>query len=72
MTETRKLILQNTLEDELKTHFRLISQDRFEEAREKAFVELAQDPELFSHLSRRHKELKHQKRLKKGKHYASL
>ncbi len=36
----------------------------------KAFVELAQDPELFGHLSRRHKELKHKKRLKKGKHYA--
>ena len=40
VTETRKLILQNTLEDELKTHFRLISQDRFEEAQEKAFEEL--------------------------------
>ena len=40
VTETRKLILQNTLEDELKTHFRLISQDRFEEALEKAFEEL--------------------------------
>ena len=40
VTETRKLILQNTLEDELKTHFRLISQDRFEEAQGKAFEEL--------------------------------
>ena len=40
VTETRKLILQNTLEDELKTHFRLTSQDRFEDAREKAFDEL--------------------------------
>ena len=40
VTETRKLILQNTLEDELKTHFRLISQERFEEAQEKAFEEL--------------------------------
>ena len=40
VTETRKLILQNTLEDELKTHFRLISQDRFEETQEKAFEEL--------------------------------
>jgi len=40
VTETRKIILQNTLEDELKTHFRLISQDRFEEAQEKAFEEL--------------------------------
>ena len=40
VTETRKLILQNTLEDELKTHFRLISQEKFEEAQEKAFQEL--------------------------------
>jgi len=40
VTETRKLILQNTLEDELKTHFRLISQEKFEEAQEKAFEEL--------------------------------
>ena len=40
VTETRKLILQNTLEDELKTHFRLISQERFEEVQEKAFEEL--------------------------------
>jgi len=40
VTETRKIILQNTLEDELKTHFRLISQDKFEEAQEKAFEEL--------------------------------
>ena len=43
VTETRKLILQNTLEDELKTHFRLISQDRFEDAQEKAFEELEYD-----------------------------
>ena len=40
VTETRKLILQNTLEDELKTHFRLISQEKFEEAQEQAFQEL--------------------------------
>lgn len=40
ITETRKLILQNTLEDELKNHFRLISQERFAEAQEKAFEEL--------------------------------
>ena len=40
VTEIRKEILQNTLEDELKMHFRLISQERFEEAQEKAFEEL--------------------------------
>jgi hypothetical protein len=35
VSDTRKQILQNTLEDELKTHFRLIPQQRFEEAQEK-------------------------------------
>jgi len=40
VSDTRKKILQNTLEDELKEHFMLISQERFEEAQEKAFEEL--------------------------------
>ena len=40
VNETRKQILQNTLEDELKSYFRLISQEKFEEAQEKAFEEL--------------------------------
>ena len=40
VSDTRKQILQNTLEDELKTHFRLIPQQRFEEVREKVFEEL--------------------------------
>ena len=40
VTETRKRILQNSLEDELKEHFTIISQDLFEEAQEKAFEEL--------------------------------
>ena len=35
VSDTRKQILQNTLEDELKTHFRLIPQQRFEESQEK-------------------------------------
>jgi len=35
VSEVRKQILQNTLEDELKTHFRLIPQQRFEEVQEK-------------------------------------
>ena len=40
VSETRQQILQNSLEDELKEHFTLISQERFEEAQEKAFEEL--------------------------------
>ena len=35
VSEVRKQILQNTLEDELKTHFRLIPQQKFEEVQEK-------------------------------------
>ena len=31
VSETRQQILQNSLEDELKEHFTLISQERFEE-----------------------------------------
>ena len=40
VTETRKQILQNTLEEKLKRFFKLISQERFEEAQEQAFEEL--------------------------------
>ena len=40
VSETRQQILQNSLEDELKEHFTLISQERFEEAQEKAFDQL--------------------------------
>ena len=40
VSDTRKKILQNTLEDELKEHLMLISQERFEEEQEKAFEEL--------------------------------
>ena len=40
VSETRKKILQNSLEDELKEHFTIISQERFEEAQEKAFEQL--------------------------------
>ena len=40
VSETRQQILQNSLEDELKEHFTLIYQERFEEAQEKAFEEL--------------------------------
>ena len=40
VTKTRKLILQNTLEDELKTHFRLVPQEKYEQVLEKVFQEL--------------------------------
>ena len=40
VSETRQQILQNSLEDVLKEHFTLISQERFEEAQEKAFEQL--------------------------------
>ena len=40
VSEVRKQILQNTLEDELKSHFRLISQDKYGEVLEKVFEEL--------------------------------
>ena len=40
VSEVRKQILQNTLEDELKTHFRLIPQQKYEEVQEKVFEEL--------------------------------
>ena len=43
VSEVRKQILQNTLEDKLKSHFRLISQERFEEVQEKVFEELEYD-----------------------------
>ena len=40
VSNTRKLILQNTLEDDLKTHFRLVPQEKFEEVQEKVFEKL--------------------------------
>ena len=40
VSDTRKQILQNTLEEELKDHFKIISQERFEEVQEKVFEEL--------------------------------
>ena len=40
VSNIRRQILQNTLDDELKEHFRLIPQDRFEEVQEKVFEEL--------------------------------
>ena len=40
VSETRQQILQNSLEDELKEYFTLISQERFEEAQEEAFEQL--------------------------------
>ena len=40
VSEVRKQILQNTLEDELKSHFRLVPQEKYEEVLEKVFEEL--------------------------------
>ena len=40
VSEVRKQILLNTLEDELKTHFRLVPQQKYEEVQEKMFEEL--------------------------------
>jgi hypothetical protein len=40
VSEVRKQILQNTLEEQLKDHFMLVPQDRFEEVQEKVFEEL--------------------------------
>ena len=34
VTDTRRQILQNTLTEKLKNHFRLIPQDRYEQAQE--------------------------------------
>ena len=40
VTNTRKLILQNTLEDELKSHFRLVLKEKYQEVLEKVVEEL--------------------------------
>ena len=40
VNETRKQILQNTLEEQLKRYFKLVSQERFLKAQESAFEEL--------------------------------
>ena len=40
ISESRKQIIQNTLSQELTKYFRLVPQDKFEEAQEKAFEEL--------------------------------
>ena len=40
VSDSRKQILQNTLDDKLKEHFRLIPQDQFELVQDKVFEEL--------------------------------
>ena len=40
VSKTRSQILQNTLTEELKEHFKIISQEKFEEVRDKVFEEL--------------------------------
>ena len=39
-SDSRKQIIQNTLNQELTKYFRLVPQDKFEEAQEQAFEEL--------------------------------
>ena len=40
VSNTRKLILENTLTDELKKHFRIVPQDKYEEVKQEVFKEL--------------------------------
>jgi hypothetical protein len=40
VSEVRKQILQNTLKDELKIHFCLVPQQKYEEVQEKVFEEI--------------------------------
>jgi len=40
VTNTRKLILENTLTDELKKHFRIVPQEKYEQVLEQVFEEL--------------------------------
>ena len=40
VSNTRKLILENTLTDELKKHFRIVPQEKYEQVQEKTFEEL--------------------------------
>ena len=43
VSETRKTILQNSLEENLDEHFMLVPQERFQQAQEKAFEQLEYD-----------------------------
>ena len=40
VSNTRKLILENTLTDELKKHFRIVPQEKYEQVLEQVFQEL--------------------------------
>ena len=40
VSDTRKQILQNTLTDELKKHFRIVPQEKYEQVLEQVFDEL--------------------------------
>ena len=40
VSDTRKQILQNTLTDELKKHFRIVPQEKYEQVLEQVFEEL--------------------------------
>ena len=43
VSETRKIILQNTLIESLSQYYRLVPQDKFDEVQEKVFQELDYD-----------------------------
>ena len=43
VSETRRVILQNSLEEHLKEYFMLVPQDKLEEVREQVFEELEYD-----------------------------
>ena len=43
VTETRRLILQNTLIESLNSFYRLVSQDKLEEVQERVFEEMNYD-----------------------------
>jgi len=43
VSNTRKLILENTLTDELKKHFRIVPQEKYEQVLEQVFQELEYD-----------------------------
>ena len=40
VSDTRKQILQNTLTDELKKHFRIVTQEKYDQVLEQVFQEL--------------------------------
>ena len=50
VSDSRKQILQNTLDDKLKEHFRLIPQDQFERVQDKVFEDLDYEESNFYYV----------------------